>query len=158
MTSLWLADAAATDALGAALACTRPVPAVVHLLGDLGAGKSTLARALLRALGVSGTIRSPTYTLVERYPLAGGGEAWHLDLYRIADPGELEFLGLDADGVVLWLVEWPERGSHALPSADLAVALAVEGGGRRARISAHTPAGQAWLASASATTAFPGVS
>lgn len=156
MTSLWLADAAATDALGAALARTRPVPAVVHLLGDLGAGKSTLARALLRDLGVTGTIRSPTYTLVERYPLAGGGEAWHLDLYRITDAGELEFLGLDADGVVLWLVEWPERGSHALPPADLAVALAVEGDGRRARISARSPAGRAWLTSASATEGFPG--
>ncbi|HEY5613157.1 MAG TPA: tRNA (adenosine(37)-N6)-threonylcarbamoyltransferase complex ATPase subunit type 1 TsaE, partial [Lysobacter sp.] len=69
MTSLWLADADATDALGAALARTRPVPAVVHLIGELGAGKSTLARALLRALGVTGAIRSPTYTLVERYPL-----------------------------------------------------------------------------------------
>ena len=81
-----------------ALARTRPAQAVVHLHGDLGAGKSTLARALLRALGVHGAIRSPTYTLVERYPLADGGEAWHLDLYRIGDAGELEFLGLDGDG------------------------------------------------------------
>ena len=107
MTSLWLADAAATDALGAALARTRPTPAVVHLQGDLGAGKSTLARALLRALGVTGAIRSPTYTLVERYPLRDGGEAWHLDLYRSAEPGELEYLGLDANEAVLWLIERP---------------------------------------------------
>ena len=156
MTTLWLADAAATDALGAALARTRPVPAVVHLVGDLGAGKSTVARALLRTLGVTGAIRSPTYTLVERYPLTDGGEAWHLDLYRIADAGELEYLGLDADDVVLWLVEWPERGSGALPSADLVVALAVEGEGRRARLTAGTPAGQAWLGSIAATVGFPG--
>lgn len=156
MTSLWLADAAATDALGAALARTRPTPAVVHLVGDLGAGKSTLARALLRALGVAGAIRSPTYTLVERYPLADGGEAWHLDLYRIADAGELEYLGLDADEVVLWLIEWPEHGSAALPPPDLIVALAVENQGRRARISAGTPAGQAWLAVMSAPAGFPG--
>ena len=76
---LHLPDAHATDVLGHALAATRPQPAVVHLHGDLGAGKSTLARALLRALGVTGTVRSPTYTLVERYPVEGG-EAWHLDL------------------------------------------------------------------------------
>lgn len=156
MTTLWMADAAATDALGAALARTRPVPAVVHLVGDLGAGKSTLARALLRALGVTGAIRSPTYTLVERYPLAEGGEAWHLDLYRIAGAGELEYLGLDADEVVLWLVEWPERGAGALPPADLVVALAVDGDGRRARIAAGSPAGQAWLAAMSAAPGFPG--
>lgn len=155
MMSPWLADAAATDALGAAMARTRPVAAVVYLLGDLGAGKSTLARALLRALGVSGAIRSPTYTLVERYPLAGGGEAWHLDLYRIAGAGELEFLGLDADDVVLWLVEWPEHGGGALPPADLVVALGVEGEGRRARISAGSATGRAWLAAMSATPGFP---
>ena len=156
MTTLWLADATATDALGAALARTRLIPAVVHLVGDLGAGKSTLARALLRALGVTGAIRSPTYTLVERYPLAQGGEAWHLDLYRIADAGELEYLGLDADEVVLWLVEWPERGSGALPPADLVVALAVDGDGRLARMNAGSPAGQAWLDAMSAAAGFPG--
>ncbi len=83
-----------------------PGRAVVHLHGDLGSGKSTLARALLRALGVGGAIRSPTYTLVERYPLADGTEALHLDLYRIADAGELEFLGLDAGEGALWMVEW----------------------------------------------------
>ena len=86
MQSIFLPDAQATDALGARLAATLPPRAVVHLRGDLGAGKSTLARAVLRALGVTGTIRSPTYTLVEQYPLAGGGQALHLDLYRIADP------------------------------------------------------------------------
>lgn len=144
MIELFLPDADATDTLGQALADTRPVPAVVHLQGDLGAGKSTLARALLRALGVQGAIRSPTYTLVERYPLPAG-EAWHLDLYRIGNAGELDFLGLDEAEAVLWLVEWPERGGGALPPLDLQVALDLQGAGRKASLQARTPAGQAWL-------------
>ena len=142
---LVLPDADATDRLGAVLAQTRPPRAIVYLRGDLGAGKSTLARALLRALGVTGAIRSPTYTLVERYPV-GDGDAVHLDLYRIGDPGELEFLGLDAGEGTLWLVEWPERGASALPPADLDVALALDGQGRVADLIACTPAGEAWRA------------
>jgi tRNA threonylcarbamoyladenosine biosynthesis protein TsaE len=142
---VFLADDEATGALGQALARTRPASAVVHLQGDLGAGKSTLARALLRTLGVTGAIRSPTYTLVERYPVEGG-EAWHLDLYRIGDAGELEFLGLDEGAAVLWLVEWPERGAAALPPADLHVMLAVEGTGRSARLEGVSPVGAHWLA------------
>lgn len=145
-TDLHLADADATATLAAALAATAPSPAVVHLQGDLGAGKSTLARAWLRALGVQGAIRSPTYTLVERYPLAGGAEALHLDLYRIGDGAELEFLGLDDADAELWLVEWPERGGDALPSPDLRIALVIEGAGRRARLIASSTAGEAWLA------------
>jgi len=145
MIELFLPDAAATDRLGQTLAQTRPSPAVVHLHGDLGAGKSTLARALLRALGVQGTIRSPTYTLIERYPLPAG-EAWHLDLYRIGDAGELDFLGLDEATADLWLVEWPERGGGALPPLDLLVALEMQGQGRQARLQAHSLAGQDWLA------------
>lgn len=141
---LFLPDTDATEALGQALARTRPAVAVVHLRGDLGAGKSTVARALLRALGVAGAIRSPTYTLVERYPVEGG-EAWHLDLYRIGDAGELEFLGLDEGAAVLWLVEWPERGGAALPRADLQVDLSVEGNGRAARLVAASPQGQQWV-------------
>jgi tRNA threonylcarbamoyladenosine biosynthesis protein TsaE len=144
-TVLRLPDPAATARLGALLAATAPVPAIVHLQGDLGAGKSTLARAWLRALGVAGAIRSPTYTLVERYPLPHG-EALHLDLYRIGDAAELEFLGLDEAEAKLWLVEWPERGSRALPAPDLVVALALDGAGRRAGLTPGSPAGQAWLA------------
>ena len=135
----------ATEALGRALAATRPAQAVVHLQGDLGAGKSTLARALLRALGVEGAIRSPTYTLVERYPIPDG-EAWHLDLYRIGDVGELDFLGLDDNSATLWLVEWPERAGSALPEADLRVQLVTHGLGREARLQAGTPTGERWLA------------
>lgn len=143
---LHLPDAEATGRLAAALAATAPAPAVVHLSGDLGAGKSTLARAWLRALGVAGAIRSPTYTLVERYALAGDAEALHLDLYRIGDAGELEFLGLDGVEAALWLVEWPERGGRSLPAADLRVSLAIAGGGRDAVLEADGDVGAAWLA------------
>ena len=148
----------ATDLLGEQLARSMPDSAVVYLVGDLGAGKSTLARALLRSLGVTGTIKSPTYTLVERYPL-DAGEAVHLDLYRIAAPGELEFLGLDdlRGEARLWLVEWPERGGSALPSPDLRIGLAVRGEGREAELIASTPVGERWLAALSKTAA-PGSS
>ena len=142
---LHLPDADATGRLATALAMTAPTPAVVYLHGDLGAGKSTLARAWLRALGVQGAVRSPTYTLVERYPVAGGAEALHLDLYRIGDAGELEFLGLDSAGVALWLVEWAERGGRSLPAADLVVRLAIGGAGRDAVLSADSRQGDAWL-------------
>ena len=102
----FLSDPAATDAFAAQLAQTLPERAVLFLRGELGAGKSSLARAMLRSLGVSGAIKSPTYTLIERYTL-DRGEAAHLDLYRIAQSGELEFLGLQdlAPELRLWLVE-----------------------------------------------------
>lgn len=146
MKQLFLEDEAATETLAKQLAKVLPARAVVYLHGDLGAGKSTFARALLRALGVSGTIRSPTYTLVEQYMLANEGLALHLDLYRIGNAAELEFLGLDPAEARLWLVEWPERGQGALPAVDLDVRLSVEGHGRHCQLCANTPAGQAWLA------------
>ena len=151
-----LSDSDATEALGRALARTRPPRAVVHLHGDLGAGKSTLARALLRELGVQGPIRSPTYTLLERYPVPGG-EAWHLDLYRIGNAGELDFLGLDGDEAALWLVEWPERGAAALPAPDLHIDLQPHGDGRRAGLDAGSAAGQAWVAALRETGGLQGL-
>ncbi len=138
----------ATDALGEALAAALPgEPHMhVHLEGDLGAGKSSLARALLRALGARGALRSPTYTLVERHVL-DEGEAAHLDLYRIADPEELEYLALDelAAHCRLWLVEWPARGAGRLPPADLVIRLEVEGSGRRATLTPRSAAARRWL-------------
>ncbi len=124
---------------------------VVYLHGDLGAGKTSFVRALLSACGVSGRIRSPTYSLVESYAFDGRA-AHHLDLYRIADPGELEWLGLadltDADD--LFLVEWPERGSGALPAADLNLQLEHAGSLRNLRIDASSARGARWLARATA--------
>ncbi|MDO1530116.1 tRNA (adenosine(37)-N6)-threonylcarbamoyltransferase complex ATPase subunit type 1 TsaE [Fulvimonas sp. R45] len=143
-----LADEAATLALGRRFArALRHDGLVVYLHGDLGAGKTSFARALLGALGVGERIKSPTYSLVEGYQ-AQGRPAWHLDLYRIADPGELEWLGLDAlaDPAALVLVEWPERGRGALPAPDLEIALAHAGTGRRAALRPLSARGRAVLA------------
>lgn len=134
-----LPEETATSALATQLAAVLDEGQVIYLHGDLGAGKTSFARALLRALGVGERVKSPTYSLVESYR-AGGRAAWHLDLYRIADPGELEWLGLDAlsDPQAVVLVEWPERGAGALPAADLVVDLAYAGLGRRATITARS--------------------
>lgn len=148
---LTLANEAATAAAGAALARSLPDLGVQSLLlglsGELGTGKTTLARALLRALGVEGTIRSPTFTLVEPYATRAG-VVHHLDLYRLLPGGaELEGLGyreLRAQpGLVM--VEWPERGGAALGAPDLSVALEHRPPGRVLKASAGTPAGREWL-------------
>jgi tRNA threonylcarbamoyladenosine biosynthesis protein TsaE len=144
---LQLPAPADTDALGAALARALPPDStVVWLQGDLGAGKSSLARALLRELGVRGAIRSPTYTLIERYS-PDGGDVLHLDLYRIAATSELEFLGLDElrGEVRLWLVEWPERGGAALPAPDLEIRMALAGTGRSVELQETSEKGRSWL-------------
>ena len=153
-----LPDADATDALGRALAdsflrareaCTAAAHvdrgAVLHLRGDLGAGKTTCARSLLRALGVTGLIRSPTYTLVEIYDL-GSLRCVHVDLYRVEGAALTDELGLrDLPGPGgLMLVEWPEKGADAVPSADLELWLDYAPAGRVARVVAHTPQGRAW--------------
>jgi len=132
-----LSDSAATDAFGARLASRLRDGGVVFLSGDLGAGKTTLVRSLLRTLGHDGAVRSPTYAIVEPYRI-GELEVFHLDLYRIADPDELEYLGLREwlrPGVLV-LVEWPERGQGALPKPDLHLHLDYAGEGRRLRIDA----------------------
>ena len=145
-TRIELPDEAATLALGARLAqeLGRVGGGVVYLRGDLGAGKTTLARGLLRAAGIEGTLRSPTYTLME--PYAAAGQAFlHLDLYRLVDPTEVEQLGLRDYPVetTVWLVEWPERGAGFLPPANLEVRLSIEGSGRVATLaSGPTNAGK----------------
>ena len=146
---LELADATATEALGAAIARTlgARTGAVIFLRGDLGAGKTTLARGLLRSLGVEGAIRSPTYTLMEVYE-AAGKTLLHLDLYRLSDALELTNLGLHdfPPEKTWWLVEWPERGVGRLPHADLEVRLSVLADGRSAEIQAMDDALRAALA------------
>jgi tRNA threonylcarbamoyladenosine biosynthesis protein TsaE len=142
-----LADEDATRAFGTMVAEALDSGLVVYLRGELGAGKTSFARALLTALGVGERIKSPTYSLVEGYQ-AKSRPAWHLDLYRIADPGELEWLGLDAlsDPAAVVLVEWPERGQGALPGPDLEVGLAYSGLGRHARLQPRTERGERLLA------------
>lgn len=149
-----LPDEAATAALAGALAAALDGGLVLYLRGPLGAGKTSFARALLTALGVGERIKSPTYTLLEGYTVAGR-PAWHLDLYRIADPGELEWLGLDAlaDPSALILVEWAERGIGALPMADVELRLDYAGAGRRAALSSCTMRGEQVLARVVAVTA-----
>lgn len=127
----WLANEAATLTLGAQLA-TLPCPQVVYLHGDLGAGKTTLVRGALRALGYEGAVRSPTYTLLERYEL-DGLVIVHFDLYRLADPEELHALGLREllEEAAMLFFEWPERGEGLLPPATLTLRFDLEGDGRR---------------------------
>jgi len=147
-----LADAAATEAFGAHLAAVLAGGEVVHLRGALGAGKTTLCRGLLRALGHAGAVKSPTYTLVESYA-CGARRVHHFDLYRLRDPLELEDLGVRdyLDGEALLLIEWPERGDACTPPADLVIELAEQAGARRIRWSASSPRGEAIVAALAAT-------
>ena len=148
-----LPDAHATERAGRALGCALEAvqgslpargAAVIGLAGDLGAGKTTLARASLRALGVTGTVRSPTYTIAEPYETRIG-RIWHLDLYRIADPDEIEYVAIRdlVSESVACLVEWPERGRGTLPEIDCLLALVTDGDGRRLRIERNTARGRA---------------
>jgi tRNA threonylcarbamoyladenosine biosynthesis protein TsaE len=124
-------------ALGAELAGEIRAGQVITLSGELGAGKTTLVRGLLRGLGFEGRVKSPSYGLVESYEL-DGLVVHHLDLYRLADPGELDFIGLAElveDRSVL-LVEWPERASDGLPEPDRRVRIEFEGSRRRVETSA----------------------
>ena len=119
-------------------------PIVIALEGELGAGKTTLVGGILTAFGVAGPVRSPTYTLVEPYEVARS--IYHLDLYRLVDPRELEPLGMRdmLTGSAVLLIEWPSRAGSALPPTDLTILIeyeAVERGGRRLTASSNTRSG-----------------
>lgn len=150
-----LADSDATERAGAAMARTLAGGMVVALHGDLGTGKTTLVRGALRALGWTGAVKSPTYTLVEYYPFSSL-YFYHFDFYRFADPNEWETAGL-ADcfrNDSVCLVEWPERVAGLLPPADLVVVLShapVATGGREMTLAASTPAGERCRAAIAAT-------
>lgn len=133
-----------TLAFGERLGRALQGPAVIFLRGDLGAGKTTLCRGLLRALGHGGSVRSPTYTLVEPYELHERA-LYHFDLYRLLDPMELEELGirdyLDPQAVLLF--EWPDRGGAHLPAPDIELRLEPCGSGRRVVCAASSVTGRA---------------
>lgn len=119
------------------------LPLVIWLRGDLGAGKTAFARALIQALGYQGRVKSPTYGLLEQYQLASL-QVLHMDLYRINDPGELEFLGLTdlLDERTILLVEWPDKGGSWLPEPDLIFNFAYANQGRDLHWTALTDAAQ----------------
>jgi len=148
--NLKLADENATLQLGAALAGGATAGRVLHLRGDLGSGKTTLVRGLLRALGWSDRVKSPTYTLVEVYALSSLN-LYHFDFYRFEDRTEWLNSGFrdyfNPDSVCV--VEWPERAGDLSEAPDLDIHLDFDGAGRIATLSARSDAGRAWLSSLS---------
>lgn len=140
--SAYLADESATLALGQRLAAGLAPGLKIYLSGDLGAGKTTLVRGLLRALGYRGRVKSPTFTLVELYKLSSL-DLYHFDFYRFEDPREWADAGFrDAfDSAAVCIVEWPEKAAAELPPADLAIVLEHCDEGRRVHVAAQTKAG-----------------
>jgi tRNA threonylcarbamoyladenosine biosynthesis protein TsaE len=145
--SNYLPDALATVAAGERLAPGLTGGMVVTLSGELGAGKTTLVRGMLRGLGWGGAVKSPTYALVEHYTISSL-YFYHFDFYRFGDPGEWDSTGFSeyfGPGAIC-VIEWPERVAARLPPVDLALSLAPSGAGRALRLVARTPAGSQCLA------------
>jgi tRNA threonylcarbamoyladenosine biosynthesis protein TsaE len=141
--SRYVPDGQAMEALGQRLARSAKRPGVIYLQGDLGTGKTTLVRGLLRGFGYHGKVKSPTYTLVEPYPI-DHLTVYHLDLYRLGSPEELEWIGIRdllAEASLL-LIEWPEQGGGMLPPADLVISLTYQSEGRELQFRALTTEGE----------------
>ena len=138
-----LTDETATSAFAARISGLLKPGLVIFLHGELGAGKTTLVRALLNALGYQGRVKSPTYTLLEQYE-AGGFSLRHFDLYRFRDASEWEFAGFndEFDGKNICLVEWPEQAAGLLPCADVEIYFEILPDGRNISLQAHTETGR----------------
>lgn len=135
MKEIIISDEKAMMALGGRIAEQFPKGGIVLLNGDLGAGKTTLVRGLLRHLGFDGTVKSPTYTLVEPYEI-NKRSIFHFDLYRLGDPEELEYMGGRDywDSNALCLIEWPEKAYGYLPKEDLNITILHDGDHRKVEI------------------------
>ncbi len=145
--SMHLPDEQATLAFGERLARSWRTGLVVYLSGDLGAGKTTLVRGVLKGLGYTGAVKSPTYTLIEPYKTQRW-QVYHFDLYRLTDPEELEYIGAREyfGSDTLCLVEWPERGNLFLPGPDVVIRLEYRQDGRQVDLEALSDAGRVALA------------
>ena len=138
-----LKNEAGTDDFGAKLAAVIQGGEIIFLSGDLGAGKTTLVRGFLNALGHSGNVKSPTYTLIEPYSI-NEKDIYHFDLYRINDPEELEAMGIRdyCDGQAICLYEWPEQGQGVLPEADIILSLSHKDSGRQVKVESKSAKGE----------------
>ena len=150
---LYIEDEAAMLQLGQALAEQTAGHGILFLQGDLGAGKTTLSRGIIRGLGHTGPVKSPTFTLVEPYEI-NKHRVWHFDLYSLTDPEELEYLGIrdyfaDDD---LCLIEWPQQGKGYLPQADIEISIKAHNDGRFVRLLPFSTRGKSWCAALSALT------
>jgi tRNA threonylcarbamoyladenosine biosynthesis protein TsaE len=145
--TLYLADEEAMTAFGARIAKTTEGHGLIFLEGDLGAGKTTLSRGIIRGLGHVGAVKSPTFTLVEPYEI-GDIRAFHFDLYRLVDPEELEYLGIRDyfEDDALCLIEWPRKGAGFLPKADLTITISPQDSGRSLQIVSQSSRGELWCA------------
>ena len=144
--SMALADESATIALAQRIAARLKPGMVIYLHGDLGAGKTTLVRGVLNALGYGGRVKSPTYTLVEPYHISGL-DLRHFDLYRLQDEEEWESAGFrdEFDGRNIFLIEWPERAQGLIPQPDMEITFEILAQGREVKIHAHTEMGKQCL-------------
>ena len=145
--TLYLADEQAMSDFGARIAHVTQGHGLIFLEGNLGMGKTTLSRGIIRGLGHVGAVKSPTFTLVEPYEI-GDVRAFHFDLYRLVDPEELEFLGIRDyfEDDALCLIEWPDKGAGFLPKPDLTITISPQDSGRSLKILSQGSRGEAWCA------------
>nr|WP_267910638.1 MULTISPECIES: tRNA (adenosine(37)-N6)-threonylcarbamoyltransferase complex ATPase subunit type 1 TsaE [Pseudomonas] len=144
---MYLADEQAMSDFGTRIARVTQGHGLIFLVGNLGMGKTTLSRGIIRGLGHVGAVKSPTFTLVEPYEI-GDIRAFHFDLYRLVDPEELEFLGIRDyfDDDALCLIEWPDKGAGFLPKPDLTITISPQDSGRSLNILSQGSRGEAWCA------------